>query len=65
MGNPQGQPQEQEQPQEIFLPPPLPPWLAGLGDLLLGQELALAFRQPRKNLERHFELAAEGLGIAA
>jgi hypothetical protein len=62
MGNPQEQPQE---PQEVFLPPPLPAWLSGLGDLLLGQELALAFRQPRKNLEKHFELAAEGLGIAA
>jgi hypothetical protein len=62
MGNPQGQPQEQ--PQEVFLPPPLPPWLAGLGDLLLGQELALAIRQPRKNLDRHYELAAAGLGIA-
>jgi hypothetical protein len=63
MGNPQGQPQEQEQPQEVFLPPPLPAWLAGLGDILLAQEFGRAIRQPRKNLEKHFELAAEGLGI--
>lgn len=62
MGNPQEQPQEPQQ--QALVPPPLPAWLAGLGGILLGQEFALAFRQPRKNLEKHFQLAAEGLGIA-
>jgi len=61
MGNPQEQPQE---PQEVFLPPPLPAWLSGLGGILLAQEFGLAIQQPRKNLEKHFQLAAEGLGIA-
>lgn len=44
-------------------PPPLPPWLLGLGSLLLNRELSLAFEQPQKNVEKHLELAAAGLGL--
>ena len=47
---------------EQLLPPPLPHWLSGLGSLLLGQEISLAIKQPKKNLERHLRLAAAGLG---
>jgi hypothetical protein len=52
-----------ENEQQQFQPPPLPPWLLGLGSLLLNQELSLAIQKPQKNFEKHLELAAAGLGL--